>query len=1245
MVETEKEKMRKTNMFAALAVSILSAFFGTTAAGQEEFPFRVNKVSDRVTVFQARNYMEDACVTVITTKKGLIIVDTGGYPTLAERYKRKIKDVLGRDDFLYVINTHDHIDHTGGNQAFAGAVIVGHENAVPVIKRMSADKDQLYTPWRNAIYRGEMALKAMDPKSEKALSQAELVRWFQELIGDQGRFIPTPPTKTFSDRLTLQVDDLNLKLYYFGRAHSDNDILIHVPELGVLFVGDLFNSSRLSALISPELSPEVPRGLKVLGEVLKNKGDIQTVIGGHAHIFSLEWMTLQYRYMRDLWEAITSAKKDGMNLQAFQEKNALDKKFAYAQKFFDLNSREVRDGHQSNVEKFWRVGQKSAAKDIEQTLDALGVEAARKRFEKLRSKEVEAFYLDEREMNALGYRLMQNGKMPEAIAVFEMNTVAFPQSWNVWDSLAEAHMNSGDNEKAEIYYEKSLGLNPDNINGKNNLSQLRGYKSDAQGETKEAAGFKPGDKTGLQGPYLGQTPPGLKPKVFAPGIVSTAGNFEFAITFSPDGKEVYFTRRPDGGGQNTIMMSHWEKDGWSAPEEAAFCKGFPSNEPHVTPDGNRLYFGCNRQQPGADRAEYGIWVTERTTGGGWGEPRYHGPGMYVSAGRKGHLYMTDVTMVAGGGLIRYPFAGGTFGRPEKLPTLLNEPTPIAHGFIAADESFLVFDSYNRPGGQGGEGDLWVSFKKVDGTWAEPANLGDTVNTPATNFCPSLSPDGKFLFFSTCRDITWVSAEVIERLRPKEVGPAQAAFDPQKKYPAEALKEDLKVLWDMLEEGHGGFDRYTPASMLKKSFDEAMKGLTGPLTEFDFYLRLLPLIAEVKDGHTRAQISPPAGAFLDDQPIVIPVGLRFLGGKACIFRNLSEDRGIQEGAELLTINAMPVGEILSKLLPLIPNDAGIQTRKLRQLEYPATFGRLFALRFGRPDSYRIRLRLYQSKDVQEITVPGIKGKDVVRILYERYPDAATRRPLYELSFRGTAAILTIRGFGDDPGKGSLPYPEFLNNAFRTLEEKKTPNLIIDLRGNGGGRDEYGKLLFAHVMDRPFLYYKALETKKDHYDLFRFTDESPKDVEDLAKQVKQNGRGWFDVLAHPNSGLQQPENPGFIGRVAILLDGLSFSATGETTSLFHFYKKAVFFGEECGAGYYGNTSGFMVMATLPNTRIQIRIPLVLYTVAVDGYPKDRGIVPEVPVSPTIEDLLTGRDPVLERALQYLEKKEIQPGRRIP
>jgi hypothetical protein len=468
------------------------------------------------------------------------------------------------------------------------------------------------------------------------------------------------------------------------------------------------------------------------------------------------------------------------------------------------------------------------------------------------------------------------------------------------------------------------------------------------------------------------------------------------------------------------------------------------------------------------------------------------------------------------------------------------------------------------------------------------------------------------------------------------GQDKLPFDPERTYSAEALKEDIRVLWDVLEEGHGGFDRYTPASVLRKSFDEVMAGLTGPLTELDFYLRLLPLIAEIKDGHTNLTLPPKAAAFLDAQAVFFPFGLRFLNDKAYIFQNLSPDASIKEGAELLAINGTPMAKIVAELLPLLPSDAGIRTSRLRRLEYAASFGRLLALRYGRPESFRIRLRPFKGQGVEEITVPGATAADIIRLLRERYPETAERRPTYELSFRGTTAVLTIRSFSDDPDKRRNRYPEFLESAFRSLEEKNIRDLIIDLRGNGGGHDDYAKLLFAHVMDRPFLYYWALETKKDHYDLFRFTDETAKGREELAEQLKKNARGRFDVIGHPNSGLQQVREPRFTGRVAILIDGGSFSATGETTSLFHYYKKAVFFGEECGSGYYGNTSGFMVTATLPTTRIRVRIPLVLYTMAVDGYPKDRGIVPDVPATPTIEDLLAGRDTVMERALAFLERK---------
>jgi len=466
-------------------------------------------------------------------------------------------------------------------------------------------------------------------------------------------------------------------------------------------------------------------------------------------------------------------------------------------------------------------------------------------------------------------------------------------------------------------------------------------------------------------------------------------------------------------------------------------------------------------------------------------------------------------------------------------------------------------------------------------------------------------------------------------RPAEHG----AGVEERTFPAEDLRQDLRILWEVLDEGHGGLDRYVSRDLQKKNFEAVEAGLTGPLSEVEFYGRLLPLIAGIRDGHTALRLSASTRTGLFSRPILLPFELRFIGGKTHLFRNLSSARDIPDGAELLAINGRAMPEILKSLLELVPCDAGILTRRLRLLENTQTFGQYYAVAFGRPESFRVRFKAAIGREAETV-VPGISGSNAGVVRRERYPETAARRPLYELGYRGATAVITIRGFGDDNGPDSLRYPEFIQRAFRELDEKKVETLIIDVRGNGGGRDEYGRLLLAHFMDRPFLYYRALEMKKKQYDLFQY---APPGRESWPGDgVRKNARGWYDVLDHPNVGTMNPEAPLFRGRTCILVDGLSFSTTGESTSHFHFHKKAAFLGEECGAGYYGNTSGSMAQVTLPKTGLQVMIPLVLYTLAVDEYPKDKGLVPDIAVSPAIEDLLAGRDVVMERALEFLAKK---------
>jgi C-terminal processing protease CtpA/Prc len=177
----------------------------------------------------------------------------------------------------------------------------------------------------------------------------------------------------------------------------------------------------------------------------------------------------------------------------------------------------------------------------------------------------------------------------------------------------------------------------------------------------------------------------------------------------------------------------------------------------------------------------------------------------------------------------------------------------------------------------------------------------------------------------------------------------------------------------------------------------------------------------------------------------------------------------------------------------------------------------------------------------------------------------------------------------------------------------------------------------LIDKPFKYYEHLRVRNKKLSFLEHTNISPERKKSLDSRLKENDSGTYDVQFHPNLGTQKPLQPTYKGKVYVLINGASFSASGECTSLMHFNKKAVFVGEECGAGYYGNTSGFMFMLTLPSTGIRVRIPMVRYSMAVSGYPPDRGIIPEYPFSPTIQDLLSGKDVEMDYVIELIKKSK--------
>jgi hypothetical protein len=264
-----------------------------------------------------------------------------------------------------------------------------------------------------------------------------------------------------------------------------------------------------------------------------------------------------------------------------------------------------------------------------------------------------------------------------------------------------------------------------------------------------------GQSDQLQGPYLGQTPPGAEPKVFAPGLVSTE-RYTYGGTFTPDMNSFYFLR--DSGADNGVEFVVFKNigDKW---QESVVSK--PVGQPMISPNGKMMHLG----------RRYKDWTPD-----GWSDVKQLGESfevyriMRMTSSLSGTYVFDEVGSEDGDGTIRYSrFIDGKRQEPQAFSEVINAGTFNAHPYIAPDESYLLWDS-RREKGFGGA-DIYVSFKQYDDTWGDAINLGPTINTEGWDAAASVTPDGKYIIFHRLNEagnanIFWVDASIIEALRPQ-----------------------------------------------------------------------------------------------------------------------------------------------------------------------------------------------------------------------------------------------------------------------------------------------------------------------------------------------------------------------------------------------------------------------------------------------------------------------------------------------
>jgi hypothetical protein len=259
--------------------------------------------------------------------------------------------------------------------------------------------------------------------------------------------------------------------------------------------------------------------------------------------------------------------------------------------------------------------------------------------------------------------------------------------------------------------------------------------------------------------YFGLHQPGLTAELFAPGIITTEIGEHGTVAISPIEDEIYW----EAGSIKFIKKVNGR---WTFPDTLPIFQKYQASNPAFSADGKKLFFhspmSLNKDGKFKD---LDLWYVQKTSDG-WSEPENLGPEVnsqeneqMPSIAKNGNIYFS-----VGGDIYMSTYRDGKYEARKKLSQEINTDEMEDSPCIAPDESFLIYESRRA------RRCLLISFKQNNGSWSQPVTMGENICRGMARF-PGLSPDGKFLFFNSLRtgwlDIYWVSAKIIEELRPKE----------------------------------------------------------------------------------------------------------------------------------------------------------------------------------------------------------------------------------------------------------------------------------------------------------------------------------------------------------------------------------------------------------------------------------------------------------------------------------------------
>lgn len=455
-------------------------------------------------------------------------------------------------------------------------------------------------------------------------------------------------------------------------------------------------------------------------------------------------------------------------------------------------------------------------------------------------------------------------------------------------------------------------------------------------------------------------------------------------------------------------------------------------------------------------------------------------------------------------------------------------------------------------------------------------------------------------------------------------------------PASALSKDIALLRRAYEELHPGLYRYNTPSEMSGQFDRLAAAWSKEQTRAEAYLSLSRFLARVRCGHTYANFfnqSKAVSAELFAGRDKLPFHFRWIGGRMIV----TDEKGIedlQRGDDIAAINGRAAADILRSLMPYTRADGGNDAKRVAQLnvmglERIETFDVFNSLLYPPGDAFALTVRSARQGATRIVAAAPITLEQRRAQMVQAGEDE--NAPAFMLDFAPrNVAVLKMPNWALYDSKWD--WKGFIDDAFRQMADRRSPALIVDVRGNEGGLDcgdEVIARLIASDLQRAS-YERRVRYRKTPADLDPFLDTWDDSFRDWGADATPIDNRFYR-LAEEDGESRAPiraKGPRFAGKVIVLIDAANSSATFQFANLVQANRLGTLVGQPTGGNLCGINGGAFFFLRLPESGLEADLPLIGTFPAMPQ--PDAGVTPDVAVALSSEDIAIGRDSAMETAL---------------